>query len=58
MEIPDTSLNNKKTFGLNIFHRFVILFGRIEPIFYLVFYLVIKMWQNLYKNHIKHGKDL
>ena len=58
MEIPDTSLKHKKIFGLNIFDGFVKLFGRIEPVFCLVFYLVIKMWQNLYKNHINHGKDL
>ena len=34
---------------LKNFHRFVILGGRIEPIVCLVFYLIIKMWENLYK---------
>ena len=36
-------------FGLKSFHGFVILGGRIERIDCLVFYLVIKMWENLYK---------
>ena len=33
----------------SISHGFVILTGRIEPISCLVFYLAIKMWENLYK---------
>ena len=36
-------------FGLKRFHAFVILGGRIEHIACLVFYLVIKMWEDLYK---------
>ena len=36
-------------FGLKSFHEFVILDGRIEPIACLVFYLVIKMWEKLFK---------
>ena len=36
-------------FGLKGFYGFVILVGRIEPIACLVFYLVIKMWENPYK---------
>ena len=31
------------------FHGFVIFGGMIEPITYLVFYLIIRMWENLYK---------
>ena len=36
-------------FGLKSFHEFVILDGRIEPIACLVFYLVIKMREKLFK---------
>ena len=36
-------------FGLKSSHGFVILCGRIEPIARFVFYLVINMWENLYK---------
>ena len=35
--------------GLKSFHGFVIFGGMIEPITYLVFYLIIRMWENLYK---------
>ena len=36
-------------FGLKLFHGFVILGGKMEPIACLVFYLVIKMLENLSK---------
>ena len=36
--------------GLKIFHGFGIIGGRIEPIVCLVFYVVIKMLENIYKN--------
>ena len=36
-------------FGLKSLNAFIILVGRIEPIACLVFYLVIKMWENPYK---------
>ena len=34
-------------FCLTSFHGFAILYGRIELIVCLVFYLIIKMWENL-----------
>ena len=43
-------------FGLNSFHKFAILGGRIEPIACLVFYLVIKMYENLYKKPYQKGQ--
>ena len=42
---------------LKSFHRFVVLVGRIEPIAYLVFYLVIKTWENLYKGGKFEGRE-
>ena len=39
------------------FPWFVIFGGRIEPVACLVFYFVIKMWENLCKKHIKIGKQ-
>ena len=36
-------------FGLKSFHGFVILGGRIGLIACLMLYLVIKMWENIYK---------
>ena len=36
-------------FTLKSFHGFVVLGGGIEPIACLVFYLVINMWENVYK---------
>ena len=36
-------------FSLKSFHEFVILGGSIGLIACLVFYLVIKMWENIYK---------
>ena len=38
-----------RLFGLKSCNGFVVLGGRIEAIVCLVFYLVIKMWENLYK---------
>ena len=36
-------------FGLKGFPEFVILLERIEPIACLLFYLVIKIWENFYR---------
>ena len=36
-------------FCLKSFHEFVLVGGKIEPIVCLVFYLVLKMRENLYK---------
>ena len=45
-------------FDLKRFHRFVILVVRIEPIVCLVFYLVIKMWENPYKKPYQTWKTV
>ena len=41
-------------FHLKSFHGFFILHGRIEPIAGLLFYLIIKMWRNLYMKAISN----
>ena len=45
-------------FGLKNFYEFVILVGRIEPIACLVFYLVIKMWENLFEKPYQTWKTV
>ena len=44
--------------GLKSSHGFVILVGRTETISCLVFYLVIKMWENLYKKPYQTWKTV
>ena len=47
-----TSQKLSSCFGLlslKSFHGFIIIGGRIEPFPCLVFYLVVNMWENLYK---------
>ena len=46
------------SFGLKSFHGFFILVGRIEPTTWLVFYLVIKMWENPYKKPYQTRKTV
>ena len=41
--------NRLGLFGLKSFHKYFILGERIKPIVYLVFYLAIKIWENLCK---------
>ena len=45
-------------FGLKSLHRYVILVGRIKPIACLVFYLVVKMWENPYKKPCQTRKTV
>ena len=45
-------------FGLKSVPRFVIFVGRIKPIACLVFYLVIKLWEDLYKKPFHTWKTL
>ena len=45
-------------FGLKSFHGFVIFVWRTEPIDCLVFYLVLKMWGNLYKKPYQTWKTV
>ena len=45
-------------FGLKNFYGFVILVGKIEPIASLVFYLVIKMWENLFEKPYQTWKTV
>ena len=45
-------------FSLKSVHEFVILVGRIKPITCLVSYLVIKMWESLYKKPYETWKTV